>query len=231
MENRFILLIDGDNFSPNAVKFMINDIKSRGNIIIKKVYGDFSSKALNWKNSCYEYQIEALQVWSRNRKQATDNRLLTDGVEMICNYPKFTHLAIASGDIDMSDLVRIAKYHNKYVIGYSSGKKHTSNLLKKCCDEFIICRKYPKITSNSVINASSSSENIEIVSIKEIKQQIRKILDESDEKLRCSQLKEKLLRIDNTFTQTNYGKTTFTKLLIDFGFNIKRIDTTYWVIP
>ena len=118
MDNRFILLIDGDNFSPNSVKFMINDIKTRGNIIIKKVYGDFSSKALNWKNSCYEYQIEALQVWSRNRKQATDNRLLTDGVEMICNYPKFTHLAIASGDIDMSDLVRIAKYHIKYVIGY-----------------------------------------------------------------------------------------------------------------
>ena len=36
MDNRFILLIDGDNFSPNAVKFMINDIKNRGNIIIKK---------------------------------------------------------------------------------------------------------------------------------------------------------------------------------------------------
>ena len=54
---------------------------------------------------------------------------------------------------------------------------------------------------------------------------------QSDEKLRCSQLKEKLLRIDNTFTQTNYGKTTFTKLLRDFGFNIERTDTTYWVIP
>ena len=25
MDNRFILLIDGDNFSPNTVKFMIND--------------------------------------------------------------------------------------------------------------------------------------------------------------------------------------------------------------
>ena len=231
MDNRFILLIDGDNFSPNSVKFMINDIKTRGNIIIKKVYGDFSSKALNWKYSCYEYQIEALQVWSRNRKQATDNRLLTDGVEMICNYPKFTHLAIASGDIDMSDLVRIAKYHNKYVIGYSSGKRHTSNLLKKCCDEFIICRKPIKVSSNSIINASNSSENTEIVSSKEIKRQIRKILDESDEKLRCSQLKEKLLRIDNTFTQTNYGKTTFTKLLRDFGFNIELIGTTYWIIP
>ena len=231
MDNRFILLIDGDNFSPNAVKFMINDIKTRGNIIIKKVYGDFSSKALNWKHSCYEYQIEALQVWSRNRKQATDNRLLTDGVEMICNYPKFTHLAIASGDIDMSDLVRIAKYHNKYVIGYSSGKRHTSNLLKKCCDEFIICRKPIKNSGNVLSNASSSLENTEIVSSKEIKRQIRKILDDSDEKLRCSQLKEKLLRIDNTFTQTNYGKTTFTKLLRDFGFNIELIETTYWVIP
>ena len=240
MSNKFILLIDGDNFSPNCVKFMIDDIKSRGDIIIKKVYGDFSSKAMNWKNSCYEYQIEALQVWSRNRKQATDNRLLTDGVEMICNYPNFTHIAIASGDIDMSDLVRIAKYHNKYVIGYSSGKKHTSNLLKKCCDEFIICRKPMKNSVNSLINASNasnsnhssnSSENQEIVSSKEIKQQIRKILEESEEKLRCSQLKEKLLRIDNTFTQTNYGKSTFTKLLRDFGFNIELIETTYWIIP
>ena len=101
MSNKFILLIDGDNFSPNCVKFMIDDIKSRGDIIIKKVYGDFSSKAINWKNSCYEYQIEALQVWSRNRKQATDNRLLTDGVEMICNYPNFTHIAIASGVLGM----------------------------------------------------------------------------------------------------------------------------------
>ena len=69
------------------------------------------------------------------------------------------------------------------------------------------------------------------MSSKEIKEQIRKILDESDEKLRCSQLKEKLLRIDNTFTQTNYGKTTFTKLLRDFGFNIELIGTTYWIIP
>ena len=51
MVNRVILLIDGDNFSPNVVKFMMDDINSRGNIIIKKVYGDFSSKALNWKNS------------------------------------------------------------------------------------------------------------------------------------------------------------------------------------
>ena len=56
----------------------------------------------------------------------------------------------ASGDIDMSDLVRIAKYHNKYVIGYSSGKKHTSNLLKKCCDEFIIC--FPSGFNNGITN-------------------------------------------------------------------------------
>ena len=83
----------------------------------------------------------------------------------------------------MSDLVRIAKYHNKYVIGYSSGKRHTSNLLKKCCDEFIICRKPIKNSGNVLSNASSSLENTEILVVKKLNDKYEKILDDSDEKL------------------------------------------------
>ena len=191
--NMIAMMIDGDNISPSSIPQIMKVLEGQGKIIMKRVYGDFTKKELkNWSNVCSSYNIDAHQVWSKNRKQATDMRMVSDGALIISEKDSISHLAIVSGDQDLSHLARIAHMKNKYVIGISGSPKSTSEVLTKSCDSFYYT-KSEDVLKDSIMTLLSKWSDYE--------------------KVNCGFLKEALMKQDSSFTHKTYGVKTFTQLL------------------
>jgi hypothetical protein len=199
---------------------MIDDINERGSIQTKRIYGDFSgTQNKGWERVCESHLIDAYQVWN-SRKQSADMRLIADGIDMIHSYPEITHLAVASGDIDVSNLIRIAKRHNKTVIGYSSNAQGTSERLKTCCDEYIILNDdQDEFVQNKKRKLSMDRS--------QLRQQVFHIIQNHEGKMMCSRVKEILLRKDSSFTEKNYGCKGFGELLRQLDFQVVKEKTTW----
>ena len=106
-----------------------------------------------------------------------------------------------------------------FVIGFSTNKMQTSDILRKCCDEFILL-------DDSTPEYISNNEELII-----LKKNIIHLLDNTNDKMiRISLLKDKLLQIDSSFTETNYGFDSFSKLLESMNeLRIERYETTLFV--
>ena len=82
--NRFALFIDGDNIAPKNINTILNILKKRGRILIKRVYGDFSKDNMKqWCSTSLEHSIEPIQVWRLNGKNSSDLRITADCVEFM----------------------------------------------------------------------------------------------------------------------------------------------------
>jgi hypothetical protein len=81
----------------------------------------------------------------------------------------------------------------------------SSASLKECCDEYIA---WPLTTSKCITVASA----------------IHSIFERCGcESMNCSQLKSKLLELDATFTERNYGQSSFHNFLKSLGFNLVKV--------
>ena len=199
--NMIVMMIDGDNISPSRIPQIMKIREGQGKIVMKRVYGDFTKKELKkWSSICCSYNIDAHQVWSKNRKQATDMRMISDGALIMSDKESISHLAIVSGDQDLSHLSRIAHLKNKHVIGISGTPLSTSEVFTKSCDSFYY----------------TTSEDV-------LKDSIMTLLNQwSDyEKVNCGFLKEALVKQDSRFTHKTYGVKTFTQLLTKLNIPIE----------
>ena len=215
------LFIDGDNISYKNCSKIINTAKKYGKILISRVYGDFSKDDLKlWETPSITYSIEPILVWRLSEKNSSDIRLTADAIEIANDKPYINKYIIVSGDKDYTTLINKLKIRGNYIIGISKNILNTSILLKNCCDEFIILDNIKSIEEENIIC------NLNILK----KTIIKLIENENNNFIQISQLKEKLLQLDSSFTETNYGFDSFSKLLKNIDkLIIKQIDTTLYV--
>lgn len=66
MENKKIaLFIDAENISSDYAKFIFDKVSSYGEIIIKRIYADWTNEQpKNWKDNIGEYSITAIQCFT-----------------------------------------------------------------------------------------------------------------------------------------------------------------------
>ena len=225
MEDYVALFIDGDNISHKYCETIINIVKKKyGKIIVARVYGDFSKDELKyWETPSVIYNIEPVLVWRLGGKNSSDLRLTADAIELFCGNQNISKFVLVSGDKDYTILVSKLKIKDIYVIGISESNHSTSLMLKNCCDEFILLQeKHIKSTKFS---------NLETGNLDQLKKNIITLLENNNESmLRISQLKDKLLQIDSSFTESNYGFESFSKLLESFDeLSLEKYDTTLFV--
>lgn len=192
----FALIIDGDNTSCKFMREIIELLREKGKILIKRVYGDFSEDNMKgWKRACHEFLIEPVQVWRMNQKNSSDQKITADGIDLLYNNTTITHYVLVTGDGDFTHLITKWKSNNKHVIGISTNSQSTCKYLELACDEFIYIDK-----------SVSTLDRTTLIT------KIQKILADRPEMLIC-QLKEKLLALDSTFNETNFGHRTFSSLI------------------
>ena len=130
------LFIDGDNAHQVHLPEIIEHLKKKGRIIIKRVYGDCNDPQFKrWNNPTREYGIEQIHCPNLPQKNSSDMKLVDDIYELV--YEQFHIIdiyAIMSSDSDFSIIARRLRRLGKFVIGF--GNCITSPILRNSCDLF-----------------------------------------------------------------------------------------------
>ena len=65
MDYNFALLIDSENASPATFKQVIQQVNTLGNILVKRIYGDFTlASSSSWKSIINEFALSPIQQFA-----------------------------------------------------------------------------------------------------------------------------------------------------------------------
>ena len=135
-ENKIALFIDADNISAKYGKSIIENLQNRGEIFIRRIYGNWEKNSLHgWNEFILKYGVLAVQQMDfTSGKNATDMSLTIDAMDVL--YQKqATIFAIVTGDSDFTPLAVKLRERGVYVIGL--GKDQASTSFRSACNEFI----------------------------------------------------------------------------------------------
>lgn len=136
-EKKIALFIDADNISAKYGKLIIESLQSRGEIFIRRVYGNWEKNSLhNWNENILKYGLLAVQQMDfSSGKNATDMSLTIDAMDVLYQR-QATIFAIVSDDSDFTPLAVKLRERGVYVIGL--GKKGKASVsFRSACNEFI----------------------------------------------------------------------------------------------
>ena len=136
MNKKFAVFIDGDNISSDYLDAIMSEIvKDNDDILIKRVYGDWTTPNMNsWKNKIMDYPIRVFQQF-RNGPNATDNTIIMDAIELAIQNKDINAFCIVSIDADYYSLALRLRENGKYVLGI--GKETSKIIWQNSCNEFV----------------------------------------------------------------------------------------------
>ncbi|MBR6012164.1 MAG: NYN domain-containing protein [Selenomonadaceae bacterium] len=134
---KIALFIDADNIPAKYGKIIMETLQNRGEIFIRRVYGNWEKNSLHGWNECIlNYGLLAVQQMDfTSGKNATDMSLTIDAMDVL--YQRQAEIfAIVSDDSDFTPLAVKLRERGVYVVGL--GKKNkASNSFRSACNEFI----------------------------------------------------------------------------------------------
>ena len=146
---KLAVLIDADNIPYSNVKGMLNEIAKFGIPTIKRIYGDWTRKALSaWKGTAREHGFRLIQASSHAPgKNTTDIALVIDAMDILRDGRADCFCLVAS-DGDYSLLAQRIREAGLKVLGYGEGKTPVS--LVRSCSVFLYAdRKENKVSDNT----------------------------------------------------------------------------------
>lgn len=138
---RLAVLIDAENVSPKIVDGLFKEMATIGNVVIRRIYGNFSEPCLKpWIEPIARYSIEKRQQDAiTDFKNASDMALAVEAVVLNCEN-KCDGICIVSSDGDFTPVAREIRRHGMAVYGF--GKKTTPESFKNACDVFTFIEKW-----------------------------------------------------------------------------------------
>ena len=144
-------------------------------------------------------------------KNGADINLALDALEMAFTHPHINAYVIVGGDSDFLSLVEKLKQYDKkvFVVG---GRAFTSMILQRNCHEFIAYEnlaggRKPAAKSGRPMPAAAASAPI--AQAFPIVRRALKILSDREVSPQIGLLKSTLLQLDSTFSERNYGASSF----------------------
>ncbi len=118
--NNQALFIDFENFGDRPsfdAKQLINGLKSRGRLVVKRAYADWGRYA-SYKHALMASGVELIEMPSHKDKgkNSADIKLTVDALETAITKPYIDTMVILSGDSDYMPLIAKLHEYNKYVI-------------------------------------------------------------------------------------------------------------------
>ncbi|MBQ3443191.1 MAG: NYN domain-containing protein [Selenomonadaceae bacterium] len=133
---KIALFIDADNISAKFGKQIIDTLESRGEIFIRRIYGNWEKISLHGWNECIlNFSLRAVQQPDfAAGKNATDMSLTIDAMDVL--YGGHAEIfALVSNDSDFTPLVIRLREGGMNVIGM--GNDNASISFRNACNEFI----------------------------------------------------------------------------------------------
>jgi uncharacterized LabA/DUF88 family protein len=191
---------------------ILDAIKERGEVVTKIAYADWT-RAGEYSRTLTQHAIRLVQrnLTPGGDKNGADINLALDALEMAFTHPHINAYVIVGGDSDFLSLVEKLKQYDKkvFVVG---GRAFTSTILQRNCHEFIAYENlggYRRAAikagrpAAAVVASQSLQQAVPIV------KRALKILADREVSPQTGLLKSTLLQLDSTFSERNYGASSF----------------------
>ncbi|MCB2212629.1 NYN domain-containing protein [bacterium] len=222
-ENLIALFIDYDNIAiglkesggkPFEVRRVLERLLEKGRIIYKRAYADWYLFS-DAKQPLHEHAIEMIDIPMRRNigKNSADIRMVVDALDLCYTKEHIDTFVIGSGDSDFTPLVSKLKENDKRVIGFGLTQS-TSNLLANNCDEFIFYEDLVSLAVNrpqlpmGLTKRQADAFNM-------ILDAVAALMRENKDALWGSLIKDTIRRKRPSFTEGQYGYSSFSQLLED----------------
>ena len=220
------------NFDIAAV---LEAIKERGEIVTKIAYGDWKRSG-DYGRTMGQHAIHMVQrnMTPGGDKNGADINLALDALEMAFTRDHINTFVVVSGDSDFITLVEKLKQYDKkvFVVG---GRAFTSGIMQRNCHEFIAYENLIRSQSSGRRPVGRSRSTSETAVEKAVPLVLRalKVLNDREVSPQLGLLKSTLLQLDSTFSERDYGATTFRdfseKLARTGVVNLRQVDRSLLV--
>ena len=133
-EKKLALLIDSDNVSAKYAQFIVQEASKHGELIIKRIYGDWEKNNTGWRIPAMNNSIMPVQQNSYIAgKNATDFSMIIDAMDILytCNVDGFV---LVTSDSDFTRLAIRLRESGKLVVGI--GEVKTPLAFTSSCHKF-----------------------------------------------------------------------------------------------
>jgi len=219
------VLIDADNLSAKYAEEIMNEVKTFGVPVLRRVYGDWSSPTLaTWKEEAFKLGMALKQVTANTtRKNASDIGLVIDAMDIL-HSGRFDGFVLVSSDSDFTALASRLREDGAEVIGIGESKAPDS--LINVCSRFILIGN---IVAASEVHIDAKTQTQHPIKqpgklIKLIDAAMRSI-DTDDEWVRLGLLGSHLVRANPDFDTRAYGRAKLSDLVAKLNpFELRKQD-------
>jgi uncharacterized LabA/DUF88 family protein len=190
---------------------ILDAIKERGEVVTKIAYADWT-RAGEYSRTLTQHAIRLVQrnLTPGGDKNGADINLALDALEMAFTHPHINAYVIVGGDSDFLSLVEKLKQYDKkvFVVG---GRAFTSVILQRNCHEFIAYENLAGVRKQAVKEGRPMAPpaSLPIAQAFPIVRRALKILADREVSPQTGLLKSTLLQLDSTFSERNYGASSF----------------------
>ena len=195
---------------------ILDGIKERGEVVTKVAYGDWK-RAGDYGRLMSQHAIRMVQrnLTPGGDKNGADINLALDALEMAFTHDHINAFVIVGGDSDFITLVEKLKQYDKkvFVVG---GRQFTSQVMQKNCHEFIA---YENLVSRKPIvpgpgprrenGGGATAAPADVAKAIPLVKRALKVLTDREVSPQLGLLKSTLLQLDSTFSERDYGVSTF----------------------
>jgi uncharacterized LabA/DUF88 family protein len=200
----------GEHFDVGTI---LDAIKERGEVVSKIAYADWT-RAGEYSRSLTQHAIRLVQrnLTPGGDKNGADINMALDALEMAFTHQHINAYVIVGGDSDFLSLVEKLKQYDKkvFVVG---GRQFTSSILQRNCHEFIayenLTRSKPQVSRGTTERQVAARASAPLAQAFPIVRRALKILADREVSPQTGLLKSTLLQLDSTFSERNYGASSF----------------------
>lgn len=148
------LFIDAENISYKSADFIVSSAKSYGDLIVKKIYADWSKPSVkDWKDAIGQHSLMTEHQFTFSKgKNASDISLMIDAICYL--FEKHIDVyCLATGDSDFTRLVQVLRARDKKVIGF--GRSDAMPSLINSFNEYLYIDQGENDEQKSTQNATS----------------------------------------------------------------------------
>jgi uncharacterized LabA/DUF88 family protein len=197
---------------------ILDGIKERGEVVTKVAYGDWK-RAGDYGRMMSNHAIRMVQrnLTPGGDKNGADINLALDALEMAFTHDHINAFVIVGGDSDFITLVEKLKQYDKkvFVVG---GRQFTSQVMQKNCHEFIayenlIVSRKPVVAAGPgprrENGGGATAAPADVAKAIPLVKRALKVLTDREVSPQLGLLKSTLLQLDSTFSERDYGVSTF----------------------
>jgi uncharacterized LabA/DUF88 family protein len=212
MSNQIAVFIDFENvalwaeqeFLDLELTPVMEYLQSRGPVVIKRVYGDWS-RFSHYREDLMNNSVDLIQIYSvRAGKNRADIRMALDALETAISRPQIETFVVISGDSDFGPLVSKLREYGRYTLGIGP-RDVTHPLLIKACDEFIYLEAVLGEMLDLHESTSANNENARSLLNKSLHIHAQR----GELPVLAAKLKQTMLLMDSAFNEANFGYSQF----------------------